>query len=99
MDPLARRGRTGSGRGGTTHGHGAGPLRLHSLTSLRSSSTRPSSPSHAPRSTLHQQTLYRAPWRLPMLTHVPPRVAITEERRGLKTRLRASVLYVPLLTQ
>ena len=70
--------RAGVGGRRRTHGRGAGLLQLRSLASylfLQSSSARPSRPHHARRSNLRQQTLYRAPCRLPTLTRPPPRVA------------------------
>jgi hypothetical protein len=79
MEPLARRGRAVVGGGWTTHRHGASLLQLRSLTSyllVRSSSARPSGPSHARRRKLRQQTLYRVPRGPPTLTRPPPRVAI-----------------------
>ena len=77
MVPPAQRGRVRVGGGRTVHEREAGLLQLRSLTSyllLQSSNARPSRTHHVHRSGLPQQTLYRVPWRLPML-HLPPRVA------------------------
>ena len=88
MAPLARRGRAGVGGRNTAHGLGVGLLQLRSLASsplLRSSSARPSSPSHAHRGKAHQQTPRCAPQRRSMLTRPPPRVAAMEDEAEEET--------------
>ena len=93
MDPLARRGKMGVGRGRTTHRHGVGLPHLRSRTSLWTSSARPSSPSHARRSKRRQPDAISSAL---ASADANPRTSTIRchGRRGLTTRLRASSSYV-----
>ena len=92
--PLARRGRAAGGGRKTTHGRGgrlaavAQPSVLSPPTPARDQA----GPTHACRSKHGQQTLYRAPRRLPMLTCPPSRVMamVDEQRKGQRRKQRRS---------